>query len=174
MDNDEHKVTMPWYRDWVPALVALTVLGMDQFTKHMIKNILLLGESWPTKGVLRITHGLNTGTAFGFFPDQTVLLAIISLFGIGFVIYFYKTQKTPTVWIKIAVGLILGGAVGNLIDRLRDGAVVDFISVGWWPSFNVADSSIVIGMTILVAVYYLGNRSQAKRMADQTMKEHLN
>ena len=128
-------------------------LGVDQLSKYIIRTNFELGESWPSEGLLRLTHVTNTGSAFGLFPNQTSLLTVASIVAILLLIYFYRTQVSSSRLLRFAIGLQLGGALGNLLDRLISGAVVDFIDFGWWPIFNVADSSIVVGMTLLVVIF---------------------
>ena len=130
------------------------VLALDQLTKYIVRTNLRLGESWPSDGLVRITHGTNTGSAFGLFPNQTTSLIVASIIAIGFLIYVYRSNAMPQPLLRFAIGLQLGGAVGNLIDRVRSGEVVDFIRLGWWPIFNVADSSIVVGVTLLVGFLF--------------------
>ena len=155
--------SLRWYRDWILLLTLSSVLVLDQLTKYLIRANLRLGESWPREGLLRITHGSNTGAAFGLFPNQTAVLIVASLIAIGFIWYFYRTHVMPRRLIRLAIGLQLGGALGNLIDRLRVGAVVDFINFGWWPAFNVADSSIVVGISLLIGVLLLyGEESESR------------
>ena len=144
-----------WYRDWLLLSTVPTVLFLDQISKLIIKSTLVLGESWPAEGFFRITYGTNTGTAFGLFPNQTLFLIIASFIAIGFLVYFYRTHAQPRPLLRVAIGLQLGGALGNLLDRIVYGSVVDFIDVGWWPIFNLADSSIVVGMAILIGVLVL-------------------
>ena len=76
----------------------------------------------------------------------------------GVVLYYFQKQEMSVVWHRLSIGLIVGGALGNLFDRIKDGAVVDFISVGWWPAFNVADSSISVGMFLLIVILLFGER----------------
>ncbi|MCH7801913.1 MAG: signal peptidase II [Chloroflexi bacterium] len=140
-----------FYRDWALVATVAVVLASDQITKAIIRATLDLGESWPVDGFFRITHGINTGSAFGLFQGQTLILAIASVAAIGFIIYFYRTQTESTLITRITIGLLLGGAIGNLIDRLAAGEVTDFIDVGRWPIFNLADSSIVVGMILMVS-----------------------
>jgi signal peptidase II len=151
-----------WYRDPVLILTVPAIFVLDQLTKYIVSTNLRLGESWPAEGLIRITHGLNTGTAFGLLPNQTLLLVVASFVAIGFLVYFYRTHALPSPLLRLAIGLQLGGAFGNLIDRLRTGAVVDFIDIGWWPIFNIADSSIVVGMAILVGVLLLGDLKRSR------------
>lgn len=148
---------LSWYKDPVLLLTIPVVLTLDQLTKYVVSNNLRLGESWPREGFVRITHGLNTGTAFGLLPNQTVLLIVASFIAIGFLVYFYRSHALPSPLLRLAIGLQLGGAFGNLIDRLRTGAVVDFIDIGPWPIFNIADSSIVTGMTVLITMLLLSD-----------------
>lgn len=136
---------------WILVGVAVATLAADQVTKYLIRDNMAIGESWPREGFFRITHGTNTGTAFGLFPDQTLLLTIASVVAIGFIIYFYKAHGGQTWLSGVNVGLLLGGAFGNLIDRVVAGRVTDFIDVGPWPIFNIADSAVVVGITLLIA-----------------------
>lgn len=130
-------------------LTALGVLALDQATKHLVSSNMSLGESIPAQGWVRITYGVNTGAAFGLLQDHTFLLTVLSIFAIGFLVYFYRTQSQGHPLIRLALGLQLGGAFGNLIDRVRLGSVVDFIDVGPWPIFNIADSAVVTGVALL-------------------------
>ena len=149
---------MVWYRDWVFYSIAIVVFILDQISKEVIRRHLPLYGSWPEDGFLRIVHGLNTGSAFGLFSGFTNLLTIASIVGIGVVLYYFQKQEISVIWYRLSIGLIVGGALGNLMDRLKDGAVVDFISVGWWPAFNVADSSISVGMVLLIITLLFGVR----------------
>ena len=151
---------LKWYRDWILLLTIPAVFAADQITKFAIKGTLRLGESWPTEGLIRLTHGANTGTAFGLLPNQTLLLIFASIIAIGFLIYFYRAYALPNPILRLAIGLQLGGAFGNLFDRVAFGAVTDFIDVGRWPIFNIADSSICVGMATLIIVLLLFDRKQ--------------
>jgi len=154
---------LSWYRDWLLILTISSVVAVDQLTKYLVKTNLRLGESWPAEGLIRLTHGTNTGSAFGLFTNQTPMLIVASIVAITFLIYFYRTHALPRRLLRVAIGLQLGGAVGNLTDRLLDGAVVDFIDVGWWPIFNIADSSIMVGLTVLIGVLVLGDVESSPR-----------
>ena len=148
----------PWYRDRILILVAVVVFIADQVTKWIVKSNLDLYESWPREGLFRFRYGTNSGTAFGLFPDQTLILIVTSFLAIGFIYYFYRSHALPTPVLRLAIGLQLGGAFGNLVDRIRLGSVVDFIDVGWWPIFNIADSSIVTGIGLLALIIFLTPR----------------
>ena len=158
IDRTGARIERPtWYADWVLLSGIATVLVTDQFTKYLIRTNMTLGESWPAEGLFRLTYGTNTGAAFGLFPNQTIALIVASLMAIGLLAYFYRTQVHPTSILRLSIGLQLGGAVGNLIDRLKDGFVVDFIDIGPWPIFNLADSSIVVGIGMLIWVLAFGD-----------------
>lgn len=129
------------------ALVVLILTLMaDQATKGLVTRTMSPGQSIPDEGILRATYVVNSGSAFGLFPDQTLLLTFASLVGIGVLLYFYRTHPVDSLMLRLSLGLMLGGAMGNLIDRVRLGHVVDFIDVGAWPVFNLADSAIVVGL----------------------------
>ena len=138
------------------VLTMLAVLAVDQLSKHLVRRHLPLYESWPDEGLVRLTHGTNSGSAFGLFPDQTLVLIIASIIAIAFLFYYYRTHALPRRLLRFAIGLQIGGAFGNLIDRLTDGTVVDFIDLGRWPIFNLADSSIVVGISLLLGVILFG------------------
>ena len=129
--------------------LILIVFGLDQATKSLVTGSLERGESWPSEGIFRITSSFNTGSAFGLFTGQNTLLIFVSILGIGFLSWIYGRQKHPKRLLTASLALQLGGALGNLSDRLFIGHVVDFIDVGPWPIFNVADASIVIGLGTL-------------------------
>ncbi|MEE2884948.1 MAG: signal peptidase II [Chloroflexota bacterium] len=143
------------FPDWLLISTVLTSFVFDRLSKNIISNWLALGESWPADTLIKINHATNSGSAFGLFPNQTMILIIASIFAIGFLVYFYTKYAVSTRILRFAVGLQLGGAAGNLLDRIRDGAVVDFIDVGPWPIFNIADSSIVVGMAILLGYFFI-------------------
>ena len=149
---------MSWYKDWLFYTLVIGVFVFDQVTKAIIRSSLSLGDSWPEEGIFRIVHGLNTGSAFGLFAGFTNLLVVASIIGIVFILFVFLKQNNSVIWLRLSLGLIVGGALGNLFDRVKDGAVVDFISVGWWPAFNIADSSISVGMCLLLVTMLFGEK----------------
>jgi signal peptidase II len=140
--------------------IAGIILILDQATKAMITNSMALYQSIPViPGFFSITHIHNPGGAFGFLADQgpavrTVMFLVVSSLAVGLILYFYKNTPRTHPYLQIGFALIFGGAVGNLIDRVRFGKVVDFLDVYirqmHWPAFNVADSAISIGMVIFM------------------------
>ncbi len=133
---------------------ALLLVAADQLSKLWIRSNLAIGESLFEVGFFRLTYVRNTGAAFGLFQGQSLPLTIVALVGVAalllYVFFFYR--KLPFLdnrLGKLALGLVLGGTVGNLIDRIYLGYVTDFIAVSIWPAFNIADSAIVVGVIIL-------------------------
>lgn len=133
----------------VCTLIA-AILLVDQFFKFLILKYLGLSATYVViKGIFSITPTLNTGGGFGILPNQTLLFILISLITIIFIIYTLLSRKLKGKIFVYSISMILAGALGNLVDRLRLGAVIDFIDFKVWPVFNIADSSITIGVIIL-------------------------
>lgn len=139
----------PIYRDWILLQLAALALALDQLTKFVVRQTLEWHYSWPATGFFRFTHVHNTGSAFGLFQDQNLPLLFVSLVGVVVLAYIYQTQERPTLLLRVSIALMLGGALGNLIDRIHQGHVTDFIDVGPWPVFNIADSAIVVGLIMM-------------------------
>ena len=135
---------------------ALVVVALDQVTKAIIRANLERGESWPSADwPVKIRYVTNTGAAFGILGDMTVFLIAMTFLGLA-AIYLYYRNPPFDHWVgAAAIGMMLGGACGNLIDRVRLGRVADFIDFPHFPAFNVADSSISVGITIIVLGYLL-------------------
>lgn len=148
--------------DLVFFLVAALVVGLDQLTKYLVRANLALGESFPDEGPVRIIHVTNTGAAFGILQGQTVFLVITTFLGLAAILLYYLYPPMEHGVLRLALGLQLGGAVGNLTDRVRVGKVTDFVDVGPWPAFNVADSSIVVGVTVIVSFFLLAEYWQRR------------
>ena len=144
----------------VLLLTALAILIADQLTKALVVANLSLGEKARVLGdVVQIWHAQNRGAAFSLFQGGTIFFLIVSILSIGMVAYFHRTLRSRSPWLHVVLGVILGGTLGNFIDRLRQGYVTDWLSVGIgdtrWPTFNVADSSVVVGIGILVLYLFL-------------------
>ena len=146
----------------LPAVVLL-ILAADQISKCLVLFNLNPGQSWNPIASLTpwasITHVTNTGAAFGLFPNQGSLFVAIAVIVVAAIIFYYRHLPVGQWWIKVSLGLQLGGALGNLLDRLRLGYVIDFIDFKIWPVFNLADSAIVTGVAIL-AYYLLRDRGE--------------
>lgn len=137
--------------------VMAIVLGLDQLTKFLIRQNIQLYESWSffpaLARIFRLTFITNTGAAFGMFPQLGIAFTIIAIMVVISLLSFHHLLPIEILWIRLSLGLMLGGAMGNLLDRLIRGYVVDFIDIGFWPIFNLADLSVVTGVAILA--YYL-------------------
>jgi len=147
-------------------LIALLIVVADQLGKLWIRSNLAVGESVFELGFFRLTHVSNTGAAFGIFRGHTLPLTVVSCVGIALLLLyaflFYRQFPQLDRWLAwTGLGLILGGTIGNLIDRLRLGYVTDFIDFGFWPAFNVADSAIVIG--VIIFAYSLLSLARAEK-----------
>ena len=156
------------YKDMVLLQLTALVFLLDQFSKFLVRELLELRESFPEQGFFRFTHTFNTGSAFGLFQDQNFALILASVAGITVLTLIYQSQRQPTNLLRLSLGLQLGGAAGNLLDRLRMGHVTDFVDVGPWPIFNLADSAIVVGLILLVWIFIAPGqaREQAGPQAD--------
>lgn len=138
----------------IALLTVFLVVFLDRVTKNFFSDILSLGESLPLiRGVLHMTLVHNTGIAFGLFRDQGIVFIIIPIIAIALLIYniyYYRRYENQISELYIiGFSLILGGAFGNLIDRVLYGHVIDFIDLMIWPVFNIADSAITIGALII-------------------------
>jgi len=137
------------------AGTAVVLFVADQVTKALVVASLPFGARQEVLGdLVQLWHVRNTGAAFSLFPGATWLFFAVSAGALVMIAYFYRVFRARGMWIHVVLGAILAGTLGNLIDRLRYGYVVDFVSVGIgdvrWPTFNVADSSLVIGIGVLV------------------------
>ena len=150
----------PWAR---AGLVLVAVLAADQLTKALVVTSMRRGEEDPIFPALKLVNVRNEGVAFGIEAGgQTLIVALISVALIALVLYFARHTAKPLMWLP--VGLLLGGALGNIIDRIREGAVVDFLKVPAWPAFNLADVAITIGVLSLI---YVLERRQPDPAADR-------
>ena len=157
-----------WRADLLLAALILVVFITDQVTKAWVRASLIEGASRPREGFLRLTHVSNTGSAFGLFPNQTLFLLIASVVGIAVLLIFFRKQAGQGFMVRASLGLQLGGAAGNLVDRITLGKVTDFIDVGAWPVFNLADASIVTGIVILA--WLLFRSPKAKPVAEDEVE----
>jgi len=151
-------------------LTALVILIADQLTKALVVANLAIGERARLLGdVVQVWHAQNRGAAFSLFQGGTVVFLVVSVLSIGMVAYFHRSLRDRTPWLHVVLGIILGGTLGNFIDRLRQGYVTDWLSVGIgdtrWPTFNVADSSVVVGIGILVVYLFLTNPDRREATA---------
>ncbi len=132
-------------------IVAIVVIMADRLSKYLVALNLPEGASIPLAGeLLRITHVRNPGAAFGILPNMQMVLIAASAAVIAAIAAYYAGHKPLRPAMKVALGLELGGAIGNLVDRLVYGRVTDFIDVRIWPVFNLADAAVVSGVAVLI------------------------
>lgn len=156
-----------WRRDLLFFSTAAAVLALDQLTKHVVRATLERGEAFPESWPVRFVHVANTGAAFGILQEQNAFLVITTVIGVAAILLYYWYPPFEHAIMTAAVGMILGGAIGNLSDRLRLGEVTDFIDFPHYPAFNVADSSIVVGAAVLVILFLLRRPGAAPQQRQQ-------
>lgn len=144
--------------------IASIIFALDQVTKFLVvKYIPEEFGSWSFSPALakifKFTFITNTGAAFGMFPQLGGVFMVVAIVVVVSIVIFYRHLPIGNFWIRVSLGLQLGGALGNLVDRITRGYVVDFVDIGFWPIFNLADLSIVLGVTILA--YYLWNEENS-------------
>lgn len=136
-------------------LIGMALVIIDQVIKYMVNINMILGQSYPLiEDFLYITYVKNTGIAFGLFKNNNIFMIILISIIILILLYFYNKEKNKVFSLNIAITLLISGAVGNLVDRIYYGFIVDYIDFTFWPAFNLADSLIVIG-SITLAVYLI-------------------
>lgn len=143
-------------------LTALAILVADQVTKALVVANLAIGEKTQLLGdLVQVWHAQNRGASFSLFQGWSIVFLVVSVLSIAMVAYFHRSLRDQSPWLHLLLGVVLGGTLGNFIDRLRQGYVTDWLSIGIgdtrWPTFNVADSSLVVGIGILV-LYLLLSR----------------
>jgi signal peptidase II len=153
-------------------LIAAAIILVDHVTKLLVENLLPLYSSWtPFPDLLpfvRITHVSNTGATFGLFPEGNSFFMVVAII-VSIVIILYNFQlPADHRLLRLALGLQLGGALGNLIDRFRLGHVTDFVDIGPWAIFNVADLSIVSGVVVLGILMVLEHRRERQEAEADT------
>jgi signal peptidase II len=145
-------------------VIAGVIVALDQWTKYLVRSNLGIGEIWvPWEWLApyaRIVNWYNTGVAFGMFQNANLFFAILAIIvSIGIIIFFPQVEESERV-LRLALSMQLGGALGNLLDRLFVGHVTDFISVGSFPVFNVADSCISVGVAVLLLGIWFQERRE--------------
>ena len=156
-------------RYWQIVGIAVVIVVLDQWTKSLVRASIPLGGVWLPESwewlhpYARIVHWYNTGAAFGMFKDGSMVFTVLAFIVIGLILYYYPQVEQADWSLRIAMSMQLGGATGNLIDRLTIGHVTDFISVGKFPVFNVADASITVGAGVLFLGIILMERAERKK-----------
>jgi signal peptidase II len=148
------------------AIVAALVVALDQLTKHLLESSLRAGAERKLLPGLALVNTRNNGIAFGVQPGSYALVSVvIGVALLALLVYFIRHARRPLVWLP--TGLLFGGAIGNIVDRAREGAVTDFIKLPLgWPPFNLADVSITVGVMILVVLVAREDAARRKNHAE--------
>ena len=158
---------------WLLFTIAGIIIILDQVTKAIVRANIPFGGQWmPLEWLapyFRFVHWQNTGAAFGLFQGGGLVFGILAVIVTVFIVIYYPQIPDEEKLMRVAISMQLGGAIGNLIDRIRFGPVTDFISVGSFPVFNIADSSITVGVGLLILALWLAERreNKAEKRSDQ-------
>ncbi|MDX6410810.1 MAG: signal peptidase [Gaiellaceae bacterium] len=146
--------------EWLAlAAVALAAIGADQLTKHIVSSKLALDDQVRVIGPLSLHHVQNSGIAFGLFSSATFVVIVLTTVAVGWMLVFFARSGSRHPVLPVALGLVIGGSVSNLVDRVRLGHVTDFLDLKFWPAFNLADSFIVVGVAILLLALIAADRA---------------
>jgi signal peptidase II len=140
------------------AAIALAAVAADQLTKHIVAAKLQLDGGIHVLGPLWIRHVQNSGIAFGLFAQATAVVIVLTAIAVAWMLLYFARSGARHPVLPVALGLVIGGSVSNLVDRVRLGHVTDFIDFRFWPAFNLADSFIVIGVVVLLGALVLAER----------------
>jgi signal peptidase II len=157
--------------------IAILIIALDQILKAIVRSNLNFGESWSPfsgflKSFIRVVHWENYGAAFGLFQGGGVVFGLLAAVVSLVIIIFYSRIPHEHVLMRVALAMQMGGALGNLIDRIRFGPVTDFIAVGTFPVFNIADASITVGVALLLfALWYDERKEKARLRASETAQQ---
>jgi signal peptidase II len=141
--------------------LAFSILTIDQIIKLVVANSMALGQTIPLFGIVQLTYVRNTGAAFSLFSGFSPFLTVISIIVIIAVIYFHYKIPAKSTMLQIGLAYILGGSLGNLIDRLFRGYVIDYINFTFWPVFNFADIMINLGVLLIIIQIFIKERKGA-------------
>ena len=150
--------------EWLAlGAVAVAAIVADQLTKHIVSSQLALDDQVKLIGPLSIHHVQNSGIAFGFFSSATSAVIVLTAFAVGWMLFFFARSGARHPVLPVALGLVIGGSISNLVDRVRLGHVTDFLDFKYWPAFNLADSFIVVGVAILLVALVAADRPARSR-----------
>jgi len=160
---------------WQIIVIALVIVLLDQWTKGLVRANIPFGGTWLPESLVwlhpyaRIVHWSNTGAAFGLFKEGSMVFTVLAFIVIGLILYYYPQVEKVDWPLRIAMSMQLGGAIGNLVDRLTIGHVTDFISVGTFAVFNVADASISVGAAILfVGIWIMEKNEKMNKESEES------
>ncbi len=148
---------------WIAlAVIGGTAVAADQLTKATVSSQLPLGNTAVSIGPFSIHHVQNTGIAFGLFADSTTAVIALTAVAVGAMLVFFSRTARRHPLVPIALGLVIGGSMANLVDRVRLGHVTDFLDFAYWPAFNLADTFIVVGVGLLFASFVAADRASPR------------
>jgi signal peptidase II len=148
---------------WVSLVaVALAALGADQLTKSIVTSRLDLNDEVHVVGPFSIHHVTNSGIAFGLFASATSIVILLTGLAVAWMLYFFARSGSRHPVLPVALGLVIGGSVSNLLDRVRLGHVTDFLDFRYWPAFNLADTFIVLGVAALLLALVASDRNAGR------------
>ena len=143
------------------TIVAGAAVAADQVTKAIVSARLSIGDAVATMGPFSIHHVQNSGIAFGLFADSTTAVILLTAAAVTAMLVFFGRTARRHPLLPVALGLVIGGSIANLIDRVRLGHVTDFLDFAYWPAFNLADTFIVVGVGLLFASFVAADRTSA-------------
>jgi len=145
------------------ASIALAALAADQLTKYIVASQVGLDDGVHVFGSFYIHHVQNSGIAFGLFSQATAVVIVLTGAALLWMLAFFARSGARHPILPVALGLVIGGSLSNLLDRVRLGYVTDFLDLRWWPAFNLADSFIVVGVLLLLGALVLAEREPRRR-----------
>jgi signal peptidase II len=158
----ERQLGASWPQWLSLGAVALAGIAADQLTKAIVTSRLDLNDQVHVVGAFSIHHVTNSGIAFGFFARATSLVILLTGLAVAWMLYFFARSGSRHPVLPVALGLVIGGSVSNLTDRVRLGHVTDFLDFKYWPAFNLADSFIVVGVAALLLALVASDRNAGR------------
>jgi signal peptidase II len=162
----ERRLGAGWVQWLSLAAVALAAIGADQLTKAIVSSQLELDDSVHVVGPFSIHHVQNSGIAFGLFASATSIVILLTGAAVVWMLYFFSRSGARHPVLPVALGLVIGGSISNLVDRVRLGHVTDFLDLKYWPAFNLADSFITVGVAILLLALMSAERTRPPKMRE--------
>ena len=172
-DSIVHFIRNYWIDYGILFLIAGTLIGIDQWTKVWVRANIPLGGDWLPAWLnwlmpyARIRFWYNSGAAFGIFQNGNLIFTTLAIIVAAAILYYMPRTSRKDWWLRLALALQFTGAVGNLVDRIQFGHVTDFISVGTFAIFNIADASITVGVAVMILGVWLTEQSEKRRLAGQ-------
>jgi signal peptidase II len=156
---------------WISlGAVAFAAVIADQLTKAIVTSRLDLGDEVDVVGPFSLHHVTNSGIAFGLFASATSIVILLTSVAVAWMLYFFARSGARHPVLPVALGLVIGGSVSNLVDRVRLGHVTDFLNVRYWPAFNLADTFIVVGVAALLLALVLSDRRASQGVISRTRR----